>query len=541
MISLEPLPHSPGCYLFKDANGKVLYVGKAKDLKKRVSSYFQKLDQGAKTENLIQGAKDLDFIVTNTEIEALLLENALIKKHWPRFNIKLKDSSNYAYIHLTKEAFPRICISRKATRDGDFFGPFVSARERTFIFHIIRKTFRLRTCKRLPKRACLRYHLGVCGGPCIGKVSEPDYMEKVKRAESVLKGNISELIKTLNDRMLEFSEKQDFEKAIELRDEITALERLQERQNVERQRSYDQDVLAYSVDGENVYLMLFKVYKGTLEDKESFIFASNDNFLEEFLVQYYSENEPPEEMIIPEDLDESLAEFLSHIKGKKVHITIPKQGEKKALLDLAKKNVEIGFFGDRKKLEALQEALKLPKLPNIIECFDISHLAGTSTVGSMVQFRGGRSDKHNYRRFKIRSVEGIDDFASIAEVVHRRYSRLKDESLELPDLILIDGGEGQLSMASKELRDLRVMVPIISIAKENEEIYIPGQHQPLPIGKDEKASLFLQEIRDEAHRFAINYNRLLRQKDLYLNKSNELKPQRYKGHKGRLKGVFDKA
>lgn len=514
MISLESLPHSPGCYLFKDENGSVLYVGKAKDLKKRVSSYFQKPDRDSKTENLLLSAKDIDFILTNTEVEALLLENTLIKKHWPRFNIKLKDSSSYAYIHLTNEAFPRICISRKATADGAFFGPFVSARERTFVFHVVRKIFGLRTCKRLPKRACLRYHLGVCTGPCIGKISESDYIGRVKRAESVLRGNISELMKTRNDEMLEFARNQDFEKALELRDEINALEKLHERQNVERQRKYDQDVLAYMADGGNIYLMLFKVYKGTLEDKEAFIFAKSDDFMEEFLVQYYSENEPPEELILPEDLDESLVDFLSHIKGKKVRIAIPKQGEKKELLELAQKNVEIGFFGDRIKLEALQEALKLPRLPNIIECFDISHLAGTSTVGSMVQFRGGRPDKHNYRRFKIRSVEGIDDFASIAEVVRRRYARLKEESLEMPDLIVIDGGEGQLSRALKELRELRIKVPVISIAKENEEIYLPGRSEPLPIERDEKASLFVQEVRDEAHRFAINYNRQLRQKAL---------------------------
>lgn len=512
MISTESLPHSPGCYLFKDGNGRVLYVGKAKDIKKRVSSYFQKPDQNAKTESLLAAAKNLDFIATNNEIEAFILENNLIKKHWPRYNIKLKDSSNYAYIHLTDEAFPRIRISRKAAGAGDFFGPFVSARERTFVFHIVRKTFGLRTCKRLPKRACLRYHLGVCGGPCIGKITESDYREKVRRAESVLRGNISEMLKAMNGEMKELAEKQDFETAIELRDEIASLERLQERQNVERQRKYDQDVLAYMAEEGNVYLMIFKVYKGTLEDKESFIFSRSDSLLEEFLVQYYSENEPPEELIVAEELDESLSDFLSHIKGKKVRITVPKQGEKKELLELARKNVEIGFFGDRLKLEALQEALKLPRLPNIIECFDISHLAGTSTVGSMVQFRGGRPDKHNYRRFKIKRVEGIDDFASIAEVVQRRYARLKDDGLELPDLILIDGGIGQLSAAAKELRELRVKVPVISIAKENEDIYLPGQSLRLPIGRDEKASLFLQEIRDEAHRFAINYNRLLRQK-----------------------------
>ncbi|HPS90292.1 MAG TPA: excinuclease ABC subunit C, partial [Methanosarcina vacuolata] len=220
------------------------------------------------------------------------------------------------------------------------------------------------------------------------------------------------------------------------------------------------------------------------------------------------------ELILPEPLEESLVDFFSHVKGTKVKVTVPKQGEKKELLDLALKNVEIGFFGDRKKLEALQSKLSLPKLPNVIECFDISHLSGTATVGSMVQFRGGRPDKHNYRRFKIESVEGIDDFASIAEVVRRRYSRLLEDKHDLPDLIIIDGGKGQLSSAFQELRKLKIRVPLISIAKREEEIYVPGIKSPLPIKKDEKASLFVQEIRDEAHRFAITYNRLLRQKSM---------------------------
>ncbi|MCQ1536528.1 excinuclease ABC subunit C [Methanosarcina sp. KYL-1] len=514
MIDLESLPHLPGCYLFRDEEGIVLYVGKAKDLKKRVSSYFQKRNHDPKTASLVQAARGLDFIVTNTEVEALLLENTLIKKHWPRYNISLKDSKRYACIHITEEKFPRIRLARKKTEGGNFFGPFVSARERDYIYEVVRKTFQLRTCKNMPKRACLRYHITACSGPCIGNISEEEYGEKVKRAVSVLKGNIRELIESLEKDMRELAAKQQFEQAMELRDEIAALENLQEKQNVERQKKHDEDILNYIVRDDTVYLMLFKVYKGTLEDKQDYVFAFGEAFLEEFLVQYYSENEPPEELILPEPLDASLEEFLAHVKGKKVKVTVPKQGEKKELLDLAGKNVEIGFFGDRKKLEALQQKLSLPKLPNVIECFDISHLSGTSTVGSMVQFRGGRPDKHNYRRFKIQSVEGIDDFASIAEVVHRRYSRLLEDGHELPDLIIIDGGKGQLSAAFHELRKLNLRVPIISIAKREEEIYVPGLKAPLPIKKDEKASLFVQEIRDEAHRFAITYNRLLRQKSL---------------------------
>lgn len=512
MIDLETLPHLPGCYLYLDADGKVLYVGKAKDLKKRVGNYFQKRDHDSKTESLIQAASSLDFIVTNTEVEALLLENTLIKKHWPRYNIKLKDSSRYACIHLTDEKMPRIRISRSRVGRGTFFGPFTSARERDYVFAVVRKTFQLRTCRRLPKRACLRYHLGACSGPCIGKITQVAYQEKVRRAEAALKGNIADLIASLRKEMGDSSARQEYERARDLRDEIVALEGLHERQNMDRKRKFDQDVLSYLVDEGNVYLMLFKVYKGTLEGKEDFVFAYNENFLEEFLVQYYSENEPPEELIVPEVLEDSIEEFLSHVKGKSVKVTVPKQGEKKVLLELAKKNVEIGFFGDRKKVQALQEVLKLPKLPNVIECFDVSHLSGTSMVGSMVQFRGGRPDKSNYRRFKIKSVERIDDPASIAEVVRRRYTRLRDEKKELPDLIIIDGGTGQLSSAYQELRNLRVKVPVISIAKREEEIYMTGLDRPLPIKKDDKASLFVQEIRDEAHRFAISYNRLLRQK-----------------------------
>ncbi len=512
MISLDSLPHLPGCYLFTDDQGTVIYVGKARDLKKRVASYFQKQDHGPRTQALVFAAKSVDFIVTNTEVEALLLENTLIKKHLPRYNIKLKDSSRYACIELTEERFPRIRISRKATGKGSFFGPFTSARERTFVYQLLRKTFGLRTCKRMPKRACLRYHLGHCTGPCLGKIGEAEYQARVKRAAYALGGKTGELVESLQREMRELSTRQEFERAIELRDEIAALEHLQERQQVEKSRKYDQDVLSYQVNGSSVFLMLFKVYRGSLEGKEDFVFAQSENFLEEFLVQYYSEHEPPEELIMEESLEESLVDFLSHVKGKKVHVTVPRQGEKKVLLELAKKNVEIGFFGDRMKMQALAEALRLPRIPQVIECFDISHLAGTFSVGSMVQFRGGRPDKSNYRRFKIKSVQGVDDFASIAEIVGRRYSRLKGEELQLPDLIVIDGGKGQLSSALAELQKLRLKIPIISLAKGEEEIYVPGLEGPLQITKNEKASLYLQEIRDEAHRFAIAYNRLLRKK-----------------------------
>ncbi|MCJ7443415.1 MAG: excinuclease ABC subunit UvrC [Methanotrichaceae archaeon] len=514
MNDLEMLPHLPGCYLYKDASGNVLYVGKAKDLKKRISSYFQKCDNSPKTESLVRATKDIGFIVTNNEVEALILENTLIKKHWPRYNIALKDSKRYACIHLTEEKWPRIHLSRKKEGSGSFFGPFTSARERDYVLSIVRKTFQLRTCKRLPKRACLRFHMGVCSGPCMGRIAEAEYNEKVRRAESVLNGNISELIESMKEEMRNSAAKLQFERSIEIRNEIAALEWLQEGQIMERRKRINEDLLNYIVEEGVVYLMLFRVYKGVLEGKEDFIFEFKEDFLEEFIIQYYSETEPPDELIVPEPLDMVLVEYLIHVKGSKVKVTVPKRGEKRELLELARKNIEIVFFNDKKKLEALHEALPLPGLPNIIECFDVSHFSGTYTVGSMVQFREGKPDKSNYRRFRIRNVNGIDDFASIAEVVRRRYMRLKQEKGELPDLIIIDGGLGQLSAAANELRRLKLRFPLISIAKREEQIHMLGFDRPLPIKKGETASLFIQEIRDEAHRFAINYNRLLTRKAL---------------------------
>ncbi len=512
MIDCSRLPPHPGCYLFLDEEGTVIYAGKAKNLKKRVSSYFQRQDLDAKTRNLVAAAAAVDFIVTDTEVEALILENTIIKKHQPKFNIDLKDSKSYAYIHITDEAFPRIHIARRVEGSGRFFGPFVSARERDEILRLLKTTFKLRSCRKLPRRACLRYHIGSCSAPCIRKISREDYRERVQRAESVLKGHIADLIGSLREEMTARAANQEFEQAMELRDQIASLERLTERQRVERQKTYDEDVISYIMSGGTVYLMLFQVHRGTLAEKREFVFDAGEGFLEEFLVQYYSEHEPPKEVILPEPVDESVAAFLSHIRGSRVRITVPQRGEKRKLLDLVRKNVEIGYFGDRMKVDELKRRLRLPDLPIVIECFDISHLSGTSMVGSMVQFRWGRPDRRNYRRFRIRTVEGIDDVAGIAEVVRRRYARVLKENMELPDLVIVDGGKGQLAAALRELENLGVRVPVIAIAKREEEIYVPGFSRPLPLDRNEKASLFVQEIRDEAHRFAVAYHHQLRRR-----------------------------
>ncbi|HJJ42991.1 MAG TPA: excinuclease ABC subunit UvrC [Methanocorpusculum sp.] len=514
-FDLADIPHLPGCYLYKDGNGAIIYVGKAKDLKKRVSSYFQKKDHDPKTQKLVETIRFFEYIVTETEEEAYLLENTLIKHHQPKYNIDLKDAKSYAYIELTKEQYPRITIARKTRGDGQFFGPFVSGKERDHVLSVVKKTFRLRSCKTMPKnRPCLRYHIGNCSGPCGGHISPEDYKKQCSYAADVLKGNTKEIKNKLEEEMEVYAKNTEFEAALLCRDMITAVENLSARQYVARKIDHDEDVIAYRVRDGLVYLLVFHVYKGTLGGRDEFIFDAADGFFEEFVARYYTESPAPKEIIVEEELDEALGRYLGDIAGHIVKITVPKQGAKKKLLELAGKNIETTHFGEELKVTELQAALRLKTPPSVIECFDISHLSGTDTVASMVQFRAGRPDKRNYRRFKIKTVDGIDDFASMAEVVRRRYSRLIEEEKPLPDLIVIDGGKGQLSSAKRILDELEADIPLISLAKAEEEVFVSGVPFPLPFGKKTKANMYLQEIRDEAHRFAVTYNRLLRKKRL---------------------------
>ena len=514
MFDIKNLPTDPGCYLFKDKNSKIIYVGKAKNLRKRVKSYVQKNDLDAKTQSLIKHVESVEYIATDNEVEAFILENTLVKKYQPKYNIDLKDAKSYAFIQLTDEDFPRVLLARKKTGKGKFYGPFVSAQERDYILHFLRKTFALKTCKKLPKKPCLRHHINLCDAPCAGLINKEDYNKKIGKVKLVLSGNAKKLLKQMQKEMKNHSEESQFEWALKIRDEIAAIERLSEHQNMQRQKQYNEDIINYKIKDEKVYLMLFNIYKGMLSNKNEFIFDYNDDFLEEFIIQYYSESPIPKEIIVPKKMSESIDFFLETRKGKKVKITKPQKGAKKQLLDLVEKNIEIAFFADTDKVDALKTKLKLQETPVVIECFDISHLSGTSTVGSMVQFRNGKPDKDNYRRFRIRTVKGIDDFAAIAEVVRRRYTRLKNEGDEFPNLVIIDGGRGQLNFALQELERLNLKIPIISIAKQFEEVYIPGMIHPLRLAKKEKALKFIQEMRDEAHRFAIKYNRLLRKKEL---------------------------
>lgn len=512
MIDPSTLPDTPGCYLYSDAAGTIIYVGKAKNLKKRVSSYFTKKDHDIKTQSLVGHIDAVDVIVTNTEAEAFLLENTLIKKHQPKYNIDLKDAKRYAYIELTREPFPRLVIARQKSGDGTFFGPFVSAAERDYVLKVVKKVFHLRTCKKIPKRPCLRRHMQSCCAPCTGTISPEEYGMNVDRAALLLKGRSRELLDTLRQEMADRSRDLDYERALELRNEIAAIEHLADRQTVEHRREYDQDVIAFQVTDGKVYLVVFNVERGSLANKQEFTFDACEDFFEEFLVQYYSEREPPAELLLGCPTGPALAEFLSVKKGRHVDVLVPQRGEKKQLLDLAKKNLEIAFFRDTLKGAELGTALGLEVSPSAIECFDISHLSGTAMVGSMVRFRDGKPDKSNYRRFRIKTVEGIDDFASIAEVVRRRYRRLVDEHAALPDLVIIDGGKGQLSSALEVFRELGIHLPVIAIAKREEEIFMPGKMFSLRLDKKSIALRYIEEIRDEAHRFAITYNRLLRRK-----------------------------
>jgi excinuclease ABC subunit C len=513
-VEIRCLPTSPGCYLFRDASGEILYIGKAKQLRHRVASYFQKDRPDPKADLLVSRIASVDVIVTANEVEALILENNLIKHHQPRYNINLKDAKNFAYIQITREDFPRISIARRAEGGGRFFGPFVSARERDHLLHLLKRVFCLRTCRRMPRRPCLRAYMNSCSAPCTGRIGTTEYYTQVERAVGVLQGHIKPLIADLREEMAKHSRQQEYEQARVIRDQISALDRLEIRQHVERPRSFDQDVVAYLVRGDLIHLLVFSVFHGKLAEKEEFSFSLHENFFEEFLVQYYSEKEPPRELILSEPVDPVVEEFLSGRRGSPVTVTVPQRGAKARLLELVCRNLELAAGSAGLKVEALQRALRLPEPPRIIECFDISHLSGTSMVGSMVRYNDGSPDKSQYRRFRIRSADMPDDVTAMAEVVRRRYTRLLREESVLPDLILVDGGKGQLHSALEELRKLGISIPLAALAKQEEEIYVPGLSLSLNLSRTDRASLYLQEIRDEAHRFAHAYHILLRRREV---------------------------
>lgn len=514
---ISTLPLQPGVYLYKDTQGKIIYVGKAKALKKRVSSYFNKVHVD-KTVLLVEKIHDFDFFVTDTEVEALILEARLIRQHRPLYNIDLKDGTRYAYLKLTNEPFPRLLTVRKREKDGaKYFGPFTDGTARENSARLLRSIFKIRTCgAKLPGNACLQFYIGNCFAPCIKNISPEEYNDNVRAAAAVLGGQTKRVIRQLEQEMQSLAEKKAFESAKVRRDQIRSLQKFSQRQKISMYRNYNEDVLHFIDTGAKTYIQLFRVEKGQVTGKQEFTFDSQPEVVEAFIRQYYATNEIPDILIVPTRLadHELIEQYLTKVKGKPARIQVPKAGQKKKLLDMVYKNVLFATDQDDQSLIHLRDALNLTGVPYVIECFDISTILGEYTVASMVQFRGGIPDKDQYRRFKIKTVEGQDDFASMGEVVRRRYRRLLDEGKDLPNIIVIDGGRGQLNAAWNVLQDLQLRIPIIGLAKREEEIYRIEALEPLRLPKTNKGLQLLQRIRDEAHRFAITYHRLLRSKGM---------------------------
>ncbi len=498
--SYKELPSDPGCYLYKDKSGKVIYVGKAKNLRKRVASYFTKNDHDPKTALLIPEINSIDFFVTKTEVEALLLENNLIKKYYPYFNLDLKDSRRYAYLRLSTDEFPLLEVARTREEPGEYFGPFVSGMYRREIQELLRRNFGILTSKPSSLKR---------------KSIDPiEYKTRIKKARAILKGDVDALIKQLTEEMTIAAEKKFYEHALKLRGQISAVLSLKEKQSMELRKNYDADVINYVQYGDIVYLLVFSMYRGVLENKQEFELPFSENFLEEFIVQYYASALVPKEVIVPVALDDAVREFLSRMKGSSVALVFPQVGVKKELLRLAEKNVKMALHGAKERVFDLKAALRLKNDPIQIECFDISHLRGKFTVASMVSFRNGAPYKSHYRRFKIIQDTNGDDFTAMREVVYRRYGKSLSETMPLPDLIVIDGGRGQLNAARSALASLNINTPVISLAKKLEEVYTEDSEKPLKLPDKQPGLLLLRAIRDEAHRFAITFNRELRSKNL---------------------------
>ena len=518
------IPTSPGIYLMKDSGGKIIYIGKAKNLKNRVKSYFLK-NQNYKTQKLVENISDIEFILTDTESEAFLLESNMIKKHRPRFNIELKDQQRYTYLRISDEKYPRLLVSRR-TRDGKFlgkgktFGPFTQGSSKLLTIGTLRKSFQIRICKTLPKKICLEYHLGNCEGPCEFKDAAKRYPKHVAALEEVLEGKNQTKIftKKLKEEMQQASKLQQFERAKDIRDTLIRLGSLQTKQNMEYVKNSDEEYFGIGIKDQAATVMNFRMINGVIRDSDKFFFdLVGDNSFSNFLYQYYSTHKIPKLILVsvlPEN-QKLLESLLSEQAGFSVKILAPTRGKKLDIINLILKNIKlIHSKGGDPGLVELKEILNLAVIPNVIECFDISNHGADFAVGSMSRFVEGIPDKSGYRKFKIKTVSGRDDFAMIGEIIKRRYYRLVEESSELPDLIVIDGGKGQLNAAMKSLASLGLKLSCISLAKENEEVYVPKNKNPIVIPKDKPSLKILQHARDEAHRFGVAYNRIIRKNQI---------------------------
>ncbi len=524
------LPDQPGCYLMKDRQGTIIYVGKAKVLKNRVRSYFTGSHNG-KTQVLVNEIEDFEYIVTSSNMEALLLELNLIKKHDPKYNVMLKDDKTYPFIKLTAERHPRLITTRKVKRDkGKYFGPYPNVGAANETKKLLDRIYPLRKCATLPDRVCLYYHLGQCLAPCINEVPETTYREMVEEITRFLNGGYQEIKKELTEKMLKASEELDFERAKEFRDQIAHIESTMEKQKMTSTDFTDRDVFGYAVDKGWMCVQVFFVRQGKLIERDVSLFPFYNEPEEEFLTylgRFYDEAShfKPKEILLPEKVDEELAEKLLNVK-----ITKPKRGQKKNLVKLAEKNATIALkekfsLVERdeqrtiKAVEQLGNELGI-SIPRRIEAFDNSNIQGTDPVSALVVFIDGKPAKREYRKYKIKSVKGPDDYESMREVVRRRYSRVLKEHLPLPDLIIIDGGKGHVEAVRDVLEnELGLDIPLSGLVKDDKhrtsQLLYGNPLEIIPLARNSQEFYLLQRIQDEVHRFAITFHRQLRGKTAF--------------------------
>ena len=545
---LAAVPLEPGVYLHRDAEGKVLYVGKSASLRDRLRSYFgSKKNLDPKSVELVSRIDDFEYIVTASEQEALLLENSLIKEHKPKYNIRLKDDKTYPYIKVDlAEAFPRIYVTRRTANDGArYFGPFASAGSVRKTLDLLKRLFPYRSCTKTitgnDSRPCLEYHIKRCVAPCTGYASRNDYSEVIAQVVMFLEGNTKEIVSDLKTTMLEASDNLEFERAGALRDRLKAIEKVYEGQNVVGLGREELDVIGAAYGGEEAWVEIFFIRQGKLIGRDHFTMSGTreedgQEILARFIEQFYSSaSHVPRKILVPESITdkEVVAGWLETKRKGPVEINVPQRGAKRRLIEMVTTNAAQGleqlklkWISDSTRMETamseLQEELNLPRSPKRIECYDVSHIQGTNTVASMSVFQDGKPLSSNYRRFKIKSHDGNDDFASMREVLSRRFKRLKnardggEENASFaaaPDLVLIDGGKGQLSSAVEVMLHLGLQdIQLASIAKREEEIFLPDAAEPEIMPKNSQGLFLLQRARDEAHRFAVTFHRNLRGK-----------------------------
>ncbi len=551
---LANLSDKPGVYLFKDRRGDMIYIGKAKVLKNRVRSYFHKGRQSDfKLVRLVTQIADIETIVTDSEVEALILEANLVKEYKPRYNINLKDDKSFPYIRVTDEPYPRIFPTRRIVRDGSrYFGPYTDVNGMRDVLKSIRRLFPVRSCKLNMTEAtieqgkhdvCLDYHIHKCLGPCEGFISRQEYQDIIEYVVKFIQGHTSEIEAQLKSRIEKLAAALRFEEAARLRDQLNAVSNFQQRQKIVDQSKKDRDILAGATEEQNTCCVVFKVRDGKIIARQHFYLKnrrneSQDAVIAAFMKQYYLKADfIPAEIFLHVDIGDEhqpLCDWLTMKRKAAVKLVQPKRGEKAKLVKMCIKNARLlldELLIQKQKardyiagsVKSLQKELNLAKPPKRIEAFDISNIQGTDPVASMVCFVNGKPHKSDYRRFKIRSKTRPDDFAMMKEAVGRRYKRLLDEKKPLPDLVLIDGGKGQLSAAVKALTDLDISgLPVIALAKRLDEIFVPGQKYPLNLRRDSSGLRVLQQVRDESHRFAITFHRKLRKKRTLLSEIDKI-------------------